>query len=330
MKPLVTDEFGGHRAVAAAGRTAGGSACPAASRWTAARFWAASCLSSKPASAGTTCPPNSATVAARSAATRWPSGSGSASGTGCTRRSWRNSGRPTASTSPARRPIAPRPGRRWAARRPGRTPRTAANSAPSTTSLIDGNGVPLATTTTGANRHDSKQFVPLLDAVPEVAGKVGHPRRTQNGCSPTGPTTPSRCGRSAGRGASTRTWPAAAPNTAADWACSAGRSSGRSSWLHQFRRLGYRRDRLLNIHQAFVTLGLLRHRPTVLVNSHLFRWLFTTPDIRCVETRGIAGIAGDSAGIVGTCGIPETSRQLTIPRSVRVFSGPHGVLYPPP
>ena len=26
-------------------------------------------------------------------------------------------------------------------------------------------------------------------------------------------------------------------------------------WLHQFRRLGYRRDRLLNLHQAFVTLA---------------------------------------------------------------------------
>ena len=26
-------------------------------------------------------------------------------------------------------------------------------------------------------------------------------------------------------------------------------------WLHQFRRLGYRRDRLPNVHQAFLTLG---------------------------------------------------------------------------
>ena len=27
------------------------------------------------------------------------------------------------------------------------------------------------------------------------------------------------------------------------------------SWLHRFRRLGYRRDRLLPIHEAFLTLG---------------------------------------------------------------------------
>lgn len=44
--------------------------------------------------------------------------------------------------------------------------------------LVDGGGVPLAATTAGANHHDSKQFVPLFDAVPDVAGKVGHPRHT--------------------------------------------------------------------------------------------------------------------------------------------------------
>ena len=43
--------------------------------------------------------------------------------------------------------------------------------------IVDGQGVPLATTTTGANRHDSQELVPLLNALPGVAGKVGRPRR---------------------------------------------------------------------------------------------------------------------------------------------------------
>ena len=120
---------------------------------------------------------------------------------------------------------------------------------------IDGNGVPLATTTTGANRHDSTQLVPLLNGLPEVAGKVGHPRRNpdrlfadraydakslREACHARGIDPHiARRGTEHGSGLGVFRWPVE-------------RTLG---WLHQFRRLGYRRDRLLNIHQAFVTLA---------------------------------------------------------------------------
>ena len=121
--------------------------------------------------------------------------------------------------------------------------------------IVDADGVPLATTTTGANRHDSPQFVPLLDALPDVAGKVGRPRRnpdevfgdraydaeaSREACRERG-IDPHLAQRRAahGSGLGVFRWPVE-------------RTLG---WLHQFRRLGFRRDRLLSIHQAFVTLA---------------------------------------------------------------------------
>jgi transposase len=43
--------------------------------------------------------------------------------------------------------------------------------------LVDGSGLPLAFAVTGGNRNDVTQLIPLLDAVPPIAGAVGHPRR---------------------------------------------------------------------------------------------------------------------------------------------------------
>lgn len=43
--------------------------------------------------------------------------------------------------------------------------------------ITDAQGVPLATELTGANTHDSTQTIPLVDAIPPVAGKPGQPRR---------------------------------------------------------------------------------------------------------------------------------------------------------
>ena len=42
--------------------------------------------------------------------------------------------------------------------------------------LTDANGIPLACTLTGANRHDVTQLLPLLDSIPHVKGKRGAPR----------------------------------------------------------------------------------------------------------------------------------------------------------
>lgn len=41
--------------------------------------------------------------------------------------------------------------------------------------LVDGNGIPLNVTLTSANRHDSTQLMPLLDGMPSIAGRRGHP-----------------------------------------------------------------------------------------------------------------------------------------------------------
>jgi transposase len=41
--------------------------------------------------------------------------------------------------------------------------------------LTDAGGVPLVCTLTGANRHDVTQLLPMVEAIPPIAGKVGAP-----------------------------------------------------------------------------------------------------------------------------------------------------------
>jgi transposase len=128
--------------------------------------------------------------------------------------------------------------------------------------IVDGRGVSLAAATTGAHRHDSQATVPLLNALPGVAGKVGRPRRYPGrlygdraydseplrGACQARRIDPAPARRDAGHGSGPGAfrWPVE-------------RTLG---WLHQFRRVGFRRDRLLRIHNAFVTLAtcLLRLR----------------------------------------------------------------------
>jgi transposase len=43
--------------------------------------------------------------------------------------------------------------------------------------ITDAQGVPLATRMTPANVNEVKELIPLVDAVPAIAGQVGHPRR---------------------------------------------------------------------------------------------------------------------------------------------------------
>jgi len=43
--------------------------------------------------------------------------------------------------------------------------------------LVDATGIPLAWSLTGGNRNDVTQLIPLLEAVPPVAGVRGRPRR---------------------------------------------------------------------------------------------------------------------------------------------------------
>jgi transposase len=43
--------------------------------------------------------------------------------------------------------------------------------------ITDARGVPLATRMTPANVNEVEELIPLVDAVPNIAGQVGHPRR---------------------------------------------------------------------------------------------------------------------------------------------------------
>jgi transposase len=43
--------------------------------------------------------------------------------------------------------------------------------------ICDGGGIPLAVTLTGGNRNDITQLIPLVDAIPQIRGRRGRPRR---------------------------------------------------------------------------------------------------------------------------------------------------------
>ncbi|MFM9672477.1 IS5 family transposase [Streptomyces galilaeus] len=128
--------------------------------------------------------------------------------------------------------------------------------------ITDGRGTPLAVILTGGNRNDVTQLLPLLDAVPQVRGRVGRPRRRAvtlyadrgydhdcyrkqvraRGVVP----AIARRGTEHGSGLGVYRW--VVERTFA--------------WLHGFRRLRVRWERRADIHQAFLTLAcyLITHR----------------------------------------------------------------------
>ena len=121
--------------------------------------------------------------------------------------------------------------------------------------LTDANGIPLSDTLTGANRHDVTQLLALVDGIPQVAGKPGHPKHRpdeiyadraydsephreklrQRGITPHLAQRNTEHGSGLGvvRWVSERTL----------------------GWLHNFRRLRIRFDRRADIHRAFVKIA---------------------------------------------------------------------------
>jgi transposase len=115
----------------------------------------------------------------------------------------------------------------------------------------------LVTSVTGANRHDVTQLLPLVDAIPAVAGRRGRPRRRpqrvqgdrgydsqphrhelrRRGIQP----VLAKRRTAHGSGLGVHRWVVERTN----------------SWLHQFRRLRVRYERRADIHQAFLTLGCI-------------------------------------------------------------------------
>lgn len=108
---------------------------------------------------------------------------------------------------------------------------------------------------TGANRNDVTQLLPLVDAIPPVGGKVGHPRHRpevvqgdrgydsnghrqalrQRGITP----LVARRYTDNGSGLGVTRWVI----------------ERTLSWLHQFRRLRVRYERRSDIHESFMTIG---------------------------------------------------------------------------
>jgi len=121
--------------------------------------------------------------------------------------------------------------------------------------LTDAQGLPLAVTATGSNVPDVNELEHLVDAVPPVGGKVGHPRQRpeelygdraydsdphrkkvrNRGIIPRF----ARRGTEHGSGLGIYRW--VVERTA--------------SWLHSFRRLRLRTDRNGKVHKAFLALA---------------------------------------------------------------------------
>jgi len=122
--------------------------------------------------------------------------------------------------------------------------------------------VPLATILTGANAHDVTQLKPLVEAIPAVRGKVGHPRqrpdRVQADRAYDSEThrawlrhlgiEPLLAKRNTPHGSGLGVYRWVVERTLA--------------WLHQFRRLRCRYERTPEMHQAFMSLacGLICYR----------------------------------------------------------------------
>lgn len=119
----------------------------------------------------------------------------------------------------------------------------------------DAGGVPLAATTTGANRHDSTQLRPLVEAIPPVRGRRGRPRKRPKAAQ----------GDRAYDSEPDRLWlrergiiPILARRNTEH-----GSGLGRTrwfvertlSWLHGFGRLRRRLDRTLAVHEGLVALA---------------------------------------------------------------------------
>lgn len=108
---------------------------------------------------------------------------------------------------------------------------------------------------TQANRNDITQLLPLVDAIPPIAGKAGHPRR-KPGCVQGDRGYDSQAHRDAlkARGIDSELARRRTPH---------GSGLGKTrwvversiAWLHQFRRLRVRYERLPEIHEAFLIIG---------------------------------------------------------------------------
>jgi len=121
--------------------------------------------------------------------------------------------------------------------------------------IVDAQGLPLAESLTPANANDITQLLPLVDAIPAIAGQPGHPRRRPEAIQGDR-AYDSQPHRRALRRRHIR--PVLAKRCTAHgshlgvfrWVV-----ERTLSWLHQFRRLRVRYERRADIHEAFLLLA---------------------------------------------------------------------------
>jgi transposase len=121
--------------------------------------------------------------------------------------------------------------------------------------VTDAKGVPLAVTVSGSNVHDVKQMLDAVDAIPNVSGKVGHPRkRPQELYGDRAYHSQAHEQELRRRGIIPRIAHRNTPHGSGlgiyRWVV-----ERTASWLHSFRKLRLRTDRAAEIHEAFVALA---------------------------------------------------------------------------
>ena len=122
--------------------------------------------------------------------------------------------------------------------------------------LTDAQGIPLAAKVTAANVNEVTQVVPLVDAMPPVAGKPGHPARSRPESLLRGPGLRLRAqaAGAAGRGHQPFIPDQRAPHGSGlgvyRWFV-----ERTISWLHGFGRLRRRLDRQTELQNAFLQLA---------------------------------------------------------------------------
>jgi transposase len=121
--------------------------------------------------------------------------------------------------------------------------------------VTDAHGVPLAVTSTGSNVPDVKEVLHLVDAVPPVGGKVGHPRKRPeqlyaDRAYDSDPHRQELRARGMDPKIARRRTEHGSGLGIYRWVV-----ERTVSWLHSFRRLRLRTDRNGTVHDAFTALA---------------------------------------------------------------------------
>ena len=121
--------------------------------------------------------------------------------------------------------------------------------------MTEAQGIPLVARLTGANAHDITELLPLVDAVPTVGGKVGHPKSKPDSVQAdrgydSEPHREQLRDRNIEPLIAKRGQPHGSGLGKTRWVV-----ERTISWLHQFRRLRIRFEKRSDIHEAFLAIG---------------------------------------------------------------------------